>query len=290
MTSRATIAFIGRIERSYSRFGVWVWKSLVFIPALCMAQQSGPANSSVYEVHEKLLTETAQRRLKIGDVNFLIGNNFWLPGRRYANGSNWLALVCESQVQCVFESASLAVKSEKWQGHYDDKPTNGQRLRFRREPVAKGAVVAWMQPTSAYPLVAPGPVTAYSFARRTESPGTAEFTITGPNNRRTHFVPLLGGDSFFLQVRTDTRRQLLPGALELCSGTIPNGYLMWAGDLDGDSKPDFLVSYIDADGPVHLYLSNIAGTGQLVGLGGVFDSSPFGGECDGKAELPTIKR
>ena len=77
-------------------------------------------------------------------------------------------------------------------------------------------------------------------------------------------------------------RELLPGDFGTCSGLFhPQNYLLWAGDLDRDRKPDYLISYVDADGPVHLFLSTAAESDQLVGLGGVFDSPPFGGECDG---------
>ena len=85
-----------------------------------------------------------------------------------------------------------------------------------------------------------------------------------------------------LQLRSQNKRQLLPGDLGTCSGLFhPRNYLLWAGDLDRDGEPDYLISYVDADGPVHLFLSSAARPHQLVGLGGIYDSPPHGGECDG---------
>jgi len=75
---------------------------------------------------------------------------------------------------------------------------------------------------------------------------------------------------------------MLYGRLGTRSGVFqPRQYLLWSGDLDRDGKPDFLISFIDADGPVHLYLSSIAKHGNLIRLAGIFDSPPFGGRCDG---------
>jgi len=236
----------------------------------------------------------------LGNVRFVLGNEVWQPGQQFKAGRDWLALACDAK-GCVLEPAILSVKQEFWQGHYDDKPTFGQRLSFRRNSGAGGPVLVWFHVAAAPAWLKPGTVpTYYSPQHPLKQPigrGSLEVTIDLPNGENAILVPMLltaelmhqlmpgnSGDesSYLLQLRVQGRRQLLLGSLGACSYTFhPRKYLQWAGDLDRDGKPDFLVSFIDADGPVHLYLSSTAKPGQLVDLAGVYMSAPFGGECDG---------
>jgi len=234
-------------------------------------------------------------------VQFVAGNDLWQPGKKYKSGSDWLALVCDGK-RCTLAPAALDVKKEPWQGNYDDQPTTGQNLLFRLTADASGKPVAWFRTTGAPPWLKPGPVPSYyaggSYNQMPDKKGTMEFLIEMPNGKKATLVPMLVSKLFLeklankeegeiysstllLQLRTPEKRQLLPGAFGACSGEVTPDYLLWAGDLDGDGKPDFLVSYIDAEGPVHLFLSGAAKRGQLVGLASVFNSPPFGGECDG---------
>ena len=70
-------------------------------------------------------------------LQMVVGNDLWQAGKRYRNGSDWLALVCTVQ-GCKFEQATLRVRTEKWQGHYDDQPTQGQKLMLRRPKAVRG--------------------------------------------------------------------------------------------------------------------------------------------------------
>lgn len=238
-----------------------------------------------------------------GKIAFVHGNNLWQPGREYRSSNNWLALICGSS-GCRLEAARLQVKKAKWQGHYDDTPTQGQQLRFTLAQRSDDKVIAWYEqgkPAASPEWLTPRSVTSY-FAglhpTNTTAPGNFEADVPLPGKQTLRLVPLInrGGTAsdddsatiqnhsaaLYLQLRLGKQRQMLLGELYPCSREISNtGYLLWAGDLDGDSRPDLLISFIDADGPVHLYLSSAAKPGQLVGLAGVHLAPPFGGECDG---------
>lgn len=240
-------------------------------------------------------------KLKIkNSVQFVAGNDLWQPGKEYESGNDWLALVCDGK-GCTLAPGALGAKNESWQGHYDDGPTDGQRLLFRQTTDTPGKPVAWFRTTGAPPWLKPGPVPSYysggRYSQMPDKKNTMEFLIEMPGGGKATLVPLLVPKSFLekladeegqidygtllLQLRTPEKRQLLPGTFGICSGEVTPDYLLWAGDLDGDGKPDFLVSYIDADGPVHLFLSSASKNSELVGLASVFNSPPYGGECDG---------
>ena len=238
-----------------------------------------------------------------GNVRFVFGNDLWQPRQQFKTGDDWLALACDAK-GCVLEPATLKVTPEFWQGHYDDKPTFGQRLSFTRNRGFGYPVVAWFHITAAPPWLRTGTVQTYYAPhhplKQPTGRGTLEVLIDLPSGQTAMFVPMLltketmqqlmpeghgYGSAFYLQLRAQGKRQLLLGSLGDCSGTFhPRSYLQWAGDLDRDGSADFLVSFVDADGPVHLYLSSAAKAGQLVGLAGVYMSPPFGGECDGGGE------
>lgn len=257
-------------------------------------EKNSPANHIAQE-----LQEAYSQRLSTG-VRFVVGNDLWQPQRRFKAGRDWLALLCGTN-GCSLEPAILKTKQELWQGHYDDKPTSGQHLNFKTEAGTSANVVAWFSTVPQRSWLKPGPVTTYYSPRRAyrqqKGRGTLEAIVDLPNGESTHLVPLLATKAFLkrlqpeqgndwpiavLQLRQQHKRQLLQGMLGTCSGTFhPRDYLLWVGDLDRDAKPDYLISFVDADGPVHLYLSSVAKPNRLVGLGGAYDSSPFGGECDG---------
>lgn len=236
----------------------------------------------------------------VESVKFVVGNDLWLPRQQFKAGRDWLALTCNAK-GCALEPAALSMKQEFWQGHYDDKPTFGQRLSFKADGDPGSKVVAWFSTASAQSWLKPAAVTTYYSPQRPlrqpSGRGSLEAVIDLPKGEPALLVPLLATKAFLnrlqpeqrhdwpsvvLQLRAQNKLQLLQGTLGTCSGTFqPQQYLLWAGDLDRDGKPDYLISFVDADGPVHFYLSSVAKSDQLVGLAGVFYSPPFGGECDG---------
>ncbi|MBK7590486.1 MAG: VCBS repeat-containing protein [Betaproteobacteria bacterium] len=224
-------------------------------------------------------------------VRFVVGNDQWQPGRNYKSSADWLALNCTPS-GCSLEPARLTVKAESWQGHYDDKPTRGQKLNFRRLKPGSGSVIAWFQLDAKHPWLKPGAVTTHaSSAGRTKRPpseGTLEVAIDLPDGKPVTLVPLYDRENevFLLQLREPKRRQML-GQLAHCSREVASDFFLWAGDLDDDGRPDYLISFVDDDGQVVLYLGGAADQGEyeIAGIAGVYDSQPGDFECDGEGWL-----
>lgn len=222
-------------------------------------------------------------------IEFMLGGEQWQPGQGFRAGTNWLALVCV-RAECNFEPARLVVRREQWQGHYDDKPSDGQKLTFTRQTSGPGKVLGWFKLNPRAPWIAPGPVITYTAstarARRPATEGTLELAVDLPDGKQATLVPLYDreGRRFLIQLRVPGRRQLLD-EIGSCSHVVPSDYLVWAGDLDRDGKPDYLIDFADEVGEAKLYLGKEAGATDIVGVAGVYVPPPFGGECDGSGWL-----
>lgn len=133
------------------------------------------------------------------------------------------------------------------------------------------------------------------------NPGTTEVRIPLGGERHLDIVPRVRhssllqsdpnaigttGDEAYrtdvLELRMAASRQRLPAAWSGCSADAlvhAREYLLWAGDLDGDDKPDFIISR-DGRNDVTLYLSSIAEAGDLVAIAGTFLFDDLArGEC-----------
>lgn len=91
---------------------------------------------------------------------------------------------------------------------------------------------------------------------------------------------------YVLQLRVGDQRQVFEHTLWQCTGSGGSDYLLWAGDLDRDGQPDYLVNFLDEDtddplagrGYIVLYLSSYSGTSRagdddLVGLAAEYQVS-----------------
>ncbi len=226
-------------------------------------------------------------------ILFARGQDIWQPGRRLKNSKNWLGLLCEGG-QCRLHPAEVGVTPKSVQGHYDDKPTAGQVLRFKISQGATNQVVAWFALNPRFPWLAAGNVNAYvaQFNK-----GKDYSTVISLPNGEIRLMPLLlsakqwsaAADmedslrppALLLQLRDTSKRQLLPTTLASCTGRLDASYYIWAGDLDQDGKPDYLIEFDNAYGSAQLFLSSTAASGQLVGLAGQFDGTEGPVECDG---------
>lgn len=217
-----------------------------------------------------------------GPVRFVVGNHQWQPGTGFRSGRGWLALACDA-AGCRLVPAALSVKFKR----------SEQQLRFQAAEAADRHVIAWFAADSASPWLAPGPVATYynGDGRPKETgKGSEEALIAPPGGVTAILMPMLVAapdpsaslPPALLLLRIGERRQLLLGQLGLCTHSFHSkDYLLWAGDLDRDGKPDFLISFVDGDGPIHLYLSSAAKPKRLVGLAGVYNPPSTGSECDG---------
>ncbi len=217
----------------------------------------------------------------------VVGNDVFQPGAAYQTGPGWLGLLCDLS-GCRLVPARLEVSPARPTGLYDDQPIAGQQLRFTLASKAPGRVLGWFHPDARLPWLVPGSVTTYVSAgdgvkRRSEG-GTFDVTVPLPGGQMTIIAPLLDQQhgAIVLQLRTTTKRQLLR-VLPTCSGEGLDRFLLWAGDIDRDGRPDYLLDFASqTGGEAVLYLSSAADASQpLVGPGAVFQGASSGAECDG---------
>jgi hypothetical protein len=121
------------------------------------------------------------------------------------------------------------------------------------------------------PWLRPGPVVSWGSIvgglRRASGSGTLELEAGPVGDAVARFVPLLDvqHQRCLLQLRLKDKRQTL-GELDDCQHSPNTGYLLWAGDLDGDGLPDYLVTYVHDRSSAVLYLSSLAARDGLVGV------------------------
>lgn len=233
-----------------------------------------------------------------------------IPGGNYRAGKGWWALVCDLEAQagagkagCSLHATQLSVKRGK-HSVYDSDPINSQLLHWSPLPAGLDRVpyesdrppllIAVFKPVGkALKLnLQAGPVPTYVHRGMddypaTRVPGTLEIRLPMPDGRHADIVPRVRMpkqeapkataqpeiDTF--ELRFGKLRQRLPGytfsGLEEDYVSLDRkNYLLWAGDLDGDGKPDLIINHGEPGLNVSLYLSSLARDGELVGLAGQF--------------------
>lgn len=221
-----------------------------------------------------------------GAITMVTENDVRTSDAGYQSGDNWLALQC-SEKGCVLVPSRLSVAPAAVSG------TGGltlPKLHFDTKAGNHAYEYAWFRRDPAFPWLKPGPVATPADVtqgyRQPANGGTMEIAMTFPGATEATLVPLLDHEhhSVELQLRMHGVRQMLAN-LSTCMEIGRNNYLSWAGDIDADGKPDFLVTYPRENDGSHnvLYLSSVARPGQLVGIGAIFDTAEaFAGCRDGE--------
>lgn len=257
----------------------------VLLAPAALAQENGGKSSGLVVTLPRTATQE-------GKLEML------LPGREYKAGTGWWALGCPGR--CELYPLTLSIKPEK-HPVYDGDPVPGQRLTFTPVPAISEALLIFKPLRLKQPLnLQAGPVPTYypgllPRLRRPASAGTMEGEIGLPKGQSARLVPVLltppagkqNADQRYeqpeqpiltLELHMDGRRQTLGSFNFGIEGTMalkPSDYLIWAGDLDGDGKPDFLIN-LDFQGTDQtLFLSTLAEGDELVGMAGSFRYFPI---------------
>ena len=242
-----------------------------------------------------------------------------IPGRGYRAGTGWWALVCDADEKigddrkgCKLHSTQLSITNAV-HGVYDSEPVSSQLLywsplpanldKVPREDEKRPKLIAEFKPIRSLATLKlnGGPVSSYVHQGMTnypaaQRPGTLEVRLSMGNRRYADIVPRIQlaapkdeGQMAItaiatFEMRIGNQRQQLPG-YGFCEmgGTgqlTRQDYLLWAGDLDGDGKPDLILNHGGCDIHVALYLSSLAKDGELVGVAGNFQySDPSSAGC-----------
>ncbi|RBH55815.1 MULTISPECIES: hypothetical protein [Pseudomonas] len=218
-----------------------------------------------------------------GKLVMVVGNDVTTSDPVVA-GSDWLSFQCDGS-GCSLLPAQVSVSDVP--NNRDSMEMVLQRLHFSNTGSDSPPVVeAWFRRDKAHAWLKPGPVLTFASV---EGPVAAVVNLSTESfetvaaGRTITLMPLLDRDRkrIRLQLREPGVRQMLDDVSECLAS--PPSYLRWAGDLDGDGRPDYLIDYPRGADKTHavLYLSSLAGPQQLVGSAAVFDSAVDFTGCDG---------
>jgi len=222
-----------------------------------------------------------------------------LAGTALRADTDWWALACERE--CRLQPLRLVAAQPATVTLQYNGDTPGQHLRFAPAP-PRGTLLLFhalrpvfaKHPLKAGPVPSGHPVGDAPHVHPGESPaGDREVLVDLQDRGPWLLSPTLlkpakadaGGDyadvsgwPLSLDLRVGRQHQSL-GLLASCGDITWRDYLRWAGDLDGDGRPDFVVQLDLALGSeIVLFLSSLAGRGQFVGEAG-HSHLDFEGEC-----------
>lgn len=221
-----------------------------------------------------------------------------LPGESYEAADGWFALVCDqANVSCQLHSTNLTITKAS-HSVYDSDPVPGQFLQWAPLPFNLGKplgeseqrpqLIALLKPDNQSTIkLKSGSIKTFihkaaDIYPKTDRLGTLEVRITYQKNQFMDLIPRMQmpskNDEFpkinTIEIRSGLLRQQLEGfQISPVVGTgftSPKDYLIWAGDLDGDERPDLILRHADSENHISLYLSTLAQKGEIVGLAGSF--------------------
>ena len=209
-------------------------------------------------------------------------------GRRAGGG--WWALACEQA--CRVQPLALVEAGPAKSPRLVSGNTRGQRLRFAPAP-PRGTLLLFhplrpvfaKHPLKAGPVPSGHPVGDAPFVHEADNVQDAtEVSIDASGDESWLLTPTLlrpaakpgepapSDDSTNWPISLDLdvgRHHQSLGLIETCGDLGWRRWLLWAGDLDGDGRPDFAVQLdVDFGGEVVLYLSSLARRGHWVGEAG----------------------
>jgi hypothetical protein len=208
-----------------------------------------------------------------------------LPGREFKSGAGWWALSCAA-AGCRIAEAGMMVASKAHPLMESAQTTPGQLMRWLPTP-DNGTLLMFKPfraPANAIKFAA-GPVKTYyragGAAARAKKAAAGEWAVDlpgGPPMRlRAVASKTKGSPPQSLELRVGDVRQALPqfGFNDEYSQQAKD-HVLWAGDLDGDGRPDLVVKAADGLGDdIVMLLSSMAKPGELVGEAGRFKYFPI---------------
>lgn len=257
------------------------------------------SDQTIFDVFSGDISEIPQTTVK-KSTKLSVNLGWHLPGKKYHAGDGWFALICnrtEATDGCKLYPTKLDIINSKQKicksAQVDSQLLHWSPLPFNLDKLSKleeksPLIIAILKPTS--PLlnfkIKAGSVKTYVHEgmksyQKTDRLGSLEVRFFYQKNKFADLIPRIElkskQDSIFtFELRINNLSQRLNGFdfpeddKYLKYILSPQEYLLWAGDLDGDDKPDLVLSHSISG--VSIYLSTLANDGELVGLAGSFNS------------------
>ena len=194
------------------------------------------------------------------------------PVLGYKDGETWRALVCAQE--CRLEWVKIRTHATTVQP-YDGEPIAGETMTLDHRP--DGTLIALFRDLPGKPQAKP-PTTLHAGMQQypaARSPGSMEIDIPRNGEPPLRVTPRLPRDdpgALNIWLEGGPQLQLLgavplDGIVGFAGQARGPRLLQWAGDLDGDGKVDFVMSFSSRMGEQQsatLFLSSAARAGEIV--------------------------